>query len=757
MNYLHSPIPRLIILITFFGLLQPEITAQEKSQDPSLLTIDRIFESMEFRMDRVSTIRWIEDGMAYTTLERSDSIPFALDIVRYETLNGEKSTLIHAYQLIPEGQDRPLSMEDHTWSDDREWLMIFTNSKRVWRSNTKGDFWVLNIRKGTLTRLGQSLPESSLMFAKFSPDVSRVAYVSGNNIYVEDLDTHTVTQLTFDGSTTLINGTFDWVYEEEFSCRDGFSWSPDGNQIAYWQLDASGIKTFNMINNTDSLYPFIIPVQYPKVGELPSVCRIGVISAQGGPTNWLQIEGDPQQHYLPRMMWHDNSTHIMVQQLNRIQNTNRIWLCDIDDGTAKNIFTDQDEAWIDVVDDWQWLNDGKEFLWVSESDGWRHIYRISPENGQRDLISPGDYDIISIEELDNNEQYLYVIASPENPTQRYLFRIPMDGKEAPERISPSDQSGTHTYNLSPNTLFAYHTFSNANTPPITSLVSLPSHDVIRVIADNESYRGKMATLKKEPIEFFKVTTADGVEMDGWMMKPPGFNPKYRYPILFSVYGEPWGQTARDSWDWDILWNTLITQQGYIVMTMDNRGTPCPKGREWRKSIYRKIGLINSRDQAMATREIMKWKFVDPERIAVWGWSGGGSMTLNLMFRYPDLYQTGMAVAPVANQLYYDNIYQERYMGLPSENMEDFVEGSPITYAKNLEGNLLVVHGTGDDNVHYQNTEALINELVKQNKQFQVMPYPNRTHGIWEGENTTRHLFTLLFTYLLEHTPPGGVK
>jgi dipeptidyl-peptidase-4 len=284
-------------------------------------------------------------------------------------------------------------------------------------------------------------------------------------------------------------------------------------------------------------------------------------------------------------------------------------------------------------------------------------------------------------------------------------------------------------------------------------VELPKHKTIQTLIDNKDFMDKVAGLQFPEISFFKVTTEDGVEMDGRMIKPLNFDPNKKYPVLFHVYGEPWGQVALDAWTG--LWNIMLAQQGYIVIDMDNRGTPCLKGSAWRKSIYRKIGVINSRDQAMAAREVIKWPFVDPDRIAVWGWSGGGSMTLNLMFRYPEIYKTGMAVAAVSNQLVYDNIYQERYMGLPQENMEDFMEGSPITYAKNLEGNLLVVHGTADDNVHYQSAELLINELIKQNKQFQVMPYPNRSHGIFEGKNTRRHLYTLLTNYLKEHTPPGG--
>ncbi len=745
------------VIISIWVFSAVNATAQQKQEDPSLLSIDRIFNSMEFMMDRVMPIRWIEDGNAYTTFERSETVKFGRNIVRYESFSGEKSILVGAEKFIPEGEENPLSFDDLTWSGDREKLLLFTNTRRVWRSNTRGDYWLLNVKSGYLFQLGQGLPESSLMFAKFSPDGSKVAYVSKNNLYTEDLTSHRITQLTFDGTETLINGTFDWVYEEEFSCRDGFSWSPDGTRIAFWQLDASGIKTFYMINNTDSLYPFTIPVQYPKVGEPPSTCRIGVIPSGGGKVTWLDIPGDPQDHYLPRMMWTENTGEILVQQLNRKQNTNRLWLCNSKNGTTENIFTDQDDAWLDVVDDWRWIDDGKALLWTSERDGWRHAYRIEVKNSKSSLITKGDYDVISIKGIDPEEEYLYFTASPENATQRYLYRTLLDGKKKPELLSPENMPGTHSYNMSPNTHFAYHTFSSANTPPVTSMISLPDHKVLRLIADNQRYKETIAKLKQQPREFFKVKTSDGVEMDGWMMKPPGFNPKYKYPVLFNVYGEPWGQTATDSWDYDILWNMLVTQKGYIVMTMDNRGTPCPKGREWRKSIYGKIGVINARDQALATQEIAKWKFVDPARIAVWGWSGGGSMTLNLMFRYPEIYQTGMAVAPVANQLLYDNIYQERYMGLIPDDLDGFVEGSPLTYAKKLEGNLLIVHGTGDDNVHYQNTEQLINELVKHNKQFQVMPYPNRSHGIYEGENTSRHLYTLLLDYLTKHTEPGGRK
>ena len=636
----------------------------------------------------------------------------------YDIQSGKRRILVEAVQLIPKGAEKPLQISNYTWSNNRHLLLIFTNTERVWRYNTKGDYWVLNLMTNQLVQLGADLPTSSLMFAKFSPDDTRVAYVSEHNLFVENLQTSSVTQLTEDGSETLINGTFDWAYEEEFSCRDGFRWSPDGQSIAFWQVDAAGIRNFLMINNTDSVYSHTIPVQYPKVGETPSSCRVGVLPASGGAIQWMQIPGDSRQHYLPRMQWATDSKHLLVQQLNRKQNHLKLWWADSSNGKSSAIYEEKDEAWIDAVEeeDWLWLEGGEAFTWTSEKDGWQNVYRISKDGQQVDRISPGTFDIISIQEIDTEDGWVYFIASPDNATQRYLYRMPLDGKGKAERLSPADQQGTHSYQIAPGGKFALHTFSNLQSPPVRQIISLPDHKGVLPIYDNADYKKKFDELKLGTSEFFQITTADGVEMDGYMIKPPDFDPSKKYPVLFYAYGEPAGQTAKDTWQGN-LWHRMITQKGFILITMDNRGTPCPKGREWRKSIYRKIGVVNSRDQAMGAKEILKWDFVDPERIAIWGWSGGGSMTLNLLFRYPEIYKTGISVAPVANQLYYDNIYQERYMGVPWENEADFLEGSPVTYAKNLEGNLLLIHGTGDDNVHYQNAEVLINETGQVQQDF----------------------------------------
>ncbi|NJN26714.1 MAG: S9 family peptidase [Cyclobacteriaceae bacterium] len=730
-----------------------------RTQTPQRLTIDQIF-SGELSAESLGEIQWLSKKTGFTAVFIGDE---GNELLFYPILSGAWQTMAGGEALLPKGHHSPINIESYSWSPDETRLMIFTNSRRVWRQNTRGDYWVYDVTDKSLRQIGKSLPASSLMFAKFSPDNRHVAYVCQNNLYVEDFVTGEITQLTFDGTQDVINGTFDWAYEEDFSCRDGFRWSHDGSKIAFWQIDATGIRDFLMINNTDSLYSFTIPVQYPKVGQDPSSAKIGVVEVATKETIWMKIPGDSKQHYLPRMQWVDGRSKLLVQQLNRKQNEWKIFKCDVSTGESNVVYEEKEKAWIEIfgvdlsmqrgVDDLHMLDNGKAFMLLSEKDGWRHAYKVSLDGGKAQLLTPGDYDIATIYHVDDKNGYLYFNASPDNATRRFLYRLSMKKDSKVERLTPSQFAGINLYDFSPDGKYAIHNFSSINTPDSYTLVALPSHVAINEFVDNEALKTKLKDYNLPKGEFFKVTTADGIEMDGRMIKPANFDASKKYPVLFHVYGEPWGQTAVNSWEG--LWEFYVAQQGYIVITMDNRGTPTLKGREWRKSIYRKIGVINSRDQAMATKEILKWKFIDSGRTAVWGWSGGGSMTLNLLFRYPEIYQTGMAVAAVANQLYYDNIYQERYMGVPWETEADYVEGSPISYAKNLEGNLLYIHGTGDDNVHYQNAEALINELVARGKQFDLMIYPNRSHSINEGSSTTLHLYHLLYRYLTEHTPPGG--
>ncbi|MGB2908549.1 MAG: S9 family peptidase [Candidatus Aminicenantaceae bacterium] len=745
-------------VLWFFGCGTGPAPPAQYDQE-ALVTLERIFSPGEFSVQSFGPARWLAAGQGYTTLEPSESMPDARDIVRYHPESGERQLLVKAESLIPPGQDRPLRIADYIWSRDAEKLLIFTNTRRVWRQNTRGDYWVLDLANRKLQQLGRAFEPSTLMFAKFSPTASQVGYVMQNNIYVEDLATRRIAQLTRDGSENIINGTFDWVYEEEFGLRDGFRWSPDGKHIAYWQLDSIEVREFHMINNTDSLYPRIITFKYPKVGETNSRCRVGVVSARGGNTLWFNLPGDSRDFYLARMDWAASSREIVLQRLNRLQNTNWVMLGNIFTGRTRSVFTDKDEAWVEVVDDLYWLEQDKYFTWMSERDGWNHAFRISRDGTDIICLTPGDYDVVRILRLDEENGWLYFIACPEMPTERHLYRVPLDGSGSLERLTPENQPGSHGYQVSQDGQWAIHTYSTFDSPAVTELIRLPGHETLRVLADNAELRSKITALARQPVEFFRVDIGEGVPLDAWCMKPPDFDPQKKYPLLLYVYGEPAGSTVQDRWGGrNFLWHTLLTQKGYLVMSIDNRGTNVPRGREWRKCIYRQIGILASADQAAALKTILAERsYVDPSRIGIWGWSGGGQMSLNAIFRYPELYSTAMAVAFVANQLYYDTIYQERYMGLPGDNEAGYRDGSPITHAHRLKGNLLIVHGTADDNVHYQSFEALTNELIKHNQAFTMMSYPNRTHGIREGENTSRHLFELLTRFLMEKMPPGPVR
>jgi dipeptidyl-peptidase-4 len=742
--------------LALLALASLAVPLSAQSQDASLLTLERIYASAEFRGDFFGPASWLADGSGYVTLEPSAQLRGGQDIVRYDPETGDREIMVPAQRLVPAGGSRPLRLSGYQWSEDGEKLLIFTNSRRVWRAATRGDYWVLDLGTGTLKQLGADFDEARLMFAKFSPDASRVGYVYYNNIYVEDLASGEITQLTHDGRDKLINGTSDWVYEEEFFLRDCFLWSPDGQQIAYWQFDSEGVPEFYLINDTDSIYPKITTIPYPKAGTTNSAVRVGVVSASGGPTHWMEIEGDPRNNYIPRMEWAANSDELIIQRMNRLQNTNHLLLANARTGAVRTILTETDDAWLDVVEDLEWLDGGRQFTWVSERDGWRHLYVASRSGGNLRLVTRGDFDVVSVLHIDEQGGWVYFIASPENPTQRYLYRQRLNGRGRPERLSPADQPGTHSYQLSPDGRWAFHTYSRFAVTPIRDLVRLPGHEVVRTLVENARLRAAVDGLKRGEASFFRVDIGDGLVLDGYEMRPPDFDPSEKYPVLFYVYGEPWGQTAVDAWGGSTyLWHLMLTQKGYIVMSVDNRGTPSPRGREWRKVVYKKIGIIASADQAAAARAIAaERRYVDTGRIGIWGWSGGGSQTLNAMFRYPDVYSTGMAVAPVPVVRLYDTIYQERYTGLPEGAGDAYEQNSPITFADQLEGNLLVVHGTGDDNVHYQGTEMLINALVAAGKQFMIMPYPNRSHGIFEGRGTTMHLRTLLTDYLMEHLPPG---
>jgi dipeptidyl-peptidase-4 len=735
---------KLRIVILFVILFIPiSIFSQEK------ITIEKLFKG-EYAGEYFGGVKWCEEGHQYYKME--DGIDGS-QIYKVDPLgsDSEKVLLLNTKDLIPEGKTEPLNLNDYKFSKSGKFLLVYTNSKKVWRTKSRGDYWIYNIQTKKLRQLGGSNAKpATLQFAKIDPTERNVAYVRENNIYSENIETGEIKALTKDGSRQIINGTFDWVYEEEFSIRDGFRWSPDGKMIAFWQLDATGIKDFLMINNTDSLYPYTIPVQYPKAGETNSACKIGTVDIISGEVVWVNVGDDTRNNYIPRMEWAGKTGKIAFQLLNRLQNEMTVYLADPKSGEVKKLYYEKQNAWIEVVDNWKFIDNDSKLLWLSEKDGYNHIYLISVKDGTIEDIINEPYDVIEVVKINEEEGRLYFNASPDNATQKYLYMANLNGSNKPVRLTPSEFTGYNSYSVSADGKYGYFTWNNINTPDKVFLVSLPDHKELQKLVSNDALVKKLEALGYN-YELFTVNTPSGVSVDGWCVKPADFDPSKKYPVLFYIYGEPASQTVLDNYDSFMgIFHKMIADKGFIVMSLDGRGSPAPKGREWRKSIYQKIGVVSSEDQAGALQTLLSERpYLDGNNVGIWGWSGGGSMTLNMMFRYPKQYQFGIAVAPVTDLRFYDTIYEERYMGLPQISPEAYKECSPVTFAGNLEGKLFLIHGTGDDNVHFQNSEVLVNKLIATGKQFRYMAYPNRSHGIYEGKGTTSHLFKSLIAFIEE--------
>ena len=636
------------------------------------------------------------------------------------------------------------------------YALQFTNSKKVWRMNTRGDYYLVDVKTGDKRKLGKDFPESSLMFAKFSPDGTRVAYVSGNNIYMEYCDpaehaAKGVTALTTSGNDTIVNGTFDWVYEEEFSCRDGFRWSADSKYIAYWNSNTAGTGWFNIINNVDSIYPTIQKFPYPKAGTTNSAVKVGYVDVATKETTWFPIPGDERNNYLPRMEFVPGTDRLMIQQMNRAQNHNKVWTVDLADGDIsdlKILCEDKDDAWVETNDNIHFLQGNKFFTFTSERDGYRHIYKVSADGQKWTCITPGNFDVVREVCIDEKRGWIYWMGSEFNATQRYLYRSRLDGKGKSENISLSMSrpelkrvEGQYSYTMGPNMDYAVERFNNAETAPQTRIVRMDKKgkwSVEKLLEDNheavEAFKSYGLNFK----EFAKAKSGNW-DLDAWIIKPKDFDPNKKYPVIMYVYGEPASATVQDNWDSSLFWQYLATQ-GYVIVSIDGRGTAAPRGREWRKCIYGEVGVAASEDQAQGIQDLCRqFPWMDPTRIGITGWSGGGAQTLNSMFRYPKVFKTGIAIAFVADERLYDTIYQERYMNTPQANPDGYFRGSPINFVDGLEGNLLIIHGTGDDNVHYQSTEMLVNKLIEKGKIFYQLSYPMRTHSISEGRGTSLHL------------------
>lgn len=745
---------RILLLL----ILAVSVKAQS---DSGLLTLDKIFDA-SLEAKSIPAIHWLPGAAEYAVLESVSGEQ--KDIVVYNAATGEKKTVVPAAKLVFPGTTQPVKIDNFSWSDNATRLLIFTNVQDDNTEERVGDYWVYDIPVNAWYKLGKNFSSQQLKSGRFAPGGSKISYVYKNDIYVEDISTNAITRLTHDGAERLINGQMKGCnmsmihlrYNHLVKGRDGYSWSPDGKQIAFVQLNMEAVPDFYMINNTETLYPTIIKFPYVKVGQRMPSYRIGVIDMTSGNKKWLQVPGDASEDYLWQMEWVHQSGELMLQVLSRLQNHMQVMLVAAGDSVARRIHSDQDSAWVEPNNVY-WLEGGKKFTWLSEADGWQRMY-VHAKNGTRlHALTPAGYDVIAVHGVDEKAGLAYFIASPDNPTQRYLYKVALNGKSAPVKISPSNDAGTHLYQFSPDMRWAVHTYSSMEMPPVTSIVRMSDHKEVRLLEDNKSLREKLKAFTLNPATFFRVDIGNGVELDGYRIQSSTLDLSKKHPLFYYIYGEPAIQTVLDQWNGrSYLWYQLLAQKGYVVMSIDNRGTPSPRGRHWRKIIYRQLGWLAANDHAAATKALLqKHSYLDPERVGIYGHSGGGQMSLNLIFRYPELYKLAMPSSFVSNQRYYHPAYQERFMGLPQDNPEGYEKGSPIHWAKQLEGKLLMIHGTGDSNVHYQTFEALVNELINHKKQFSMMAYPNRNHGLMEGPTTQYHLFELRTNFLTTNMPPGG--
>ncbi len=607
----------------------------------------------------------------------------------------------------------------------------------------KSGYWIKDFADNKIVAAKLIPSEVPVLNPAFSPDNRKLAFVSGRDIWVYDIKKGKLTRATFSSDQQIINGDCnEWQFTSVLNTR-GFKWSPDSRRIAFISFDVSGVKEFKMINYTDFLYPEIISFQHVKPGEKIPVTRIGIVNCDGSDPIWTDTKHLTGDRYITWFGWNEFSGDLYIQYLNRKQNELAI-VSESDHGGKDNlVWHDSDPTFL-LPFDLTWVNNNRSFIAVSERDGWRHLYKVDLAGANIKCITPGDYDIESISGYDAQNDILYFNGSINSAIHRYLYAISTDGAGVLRRITPEGLVGVNSYIVSPCSRWAFHVFSAMNNPPVTTLVSLPSHNTIKVLEDNSELRSKLAGVKISDPEFIKIDIGEGVVLDSWLIKPGDFDPSMKYPVIFNVYSMPAGQFVQDKWmNNNYLWYQYMAQHGFVIMNIDSRGTPSLYGREWRKIIYKKHGILPSDDHARAVKEIIKkYSFIDSDRVGIFGWSGGGLMSLLQILRYPDLYNVAIPGAYLSDHRLYEAGFTERFLGLPSENSEAYDLTSALTYVGQLKGDLLLVHGTGDDNVHYQSTEMLINKLVKEKKRFFVIPYPNINHNVETDSLTWYHLYDM---------------
>lgn len=708
------------------------------SQAPEF-TLESIWSRMQFMPRGVQSVTPLNDDKSFCLLEND-----TINVYAYES--GEHSRVIFHKGMMTAVDTEDLAIEDFSLSADESKILLTTGSEQIYRHSFKSAFYIYDIASGKTTPLSEN---GKQQLATFSPDGSMVAFVRENNIFITDLSSGKETQITWDGvKNSIINGATDWVYEEEFSFPKAFFWSPDSRKIAYYRFDESRVKEF-FFSRYGELYPEEVKYKYPKAGEDNSEVSIHVYHLDDMRNVTMDI-GDETDIYIPRVKWTLDAGLLSIQRLNRLQNHLKILLAEAENGKSSVIYSETNKYYVDITDDLTFLADGKQFLISSEKSGYNHLYLVNMATGTEKALTSGNWDVTEMVGLDEDRGLVYYMSAETSPMDRMLYSVDMKGKK---KVMISKRKGHNRVDFSAGYSYYLNTWSDANTPILVTMNDRKGKE-LRVLRDNKALKERTEELGFSPVEFFTFTSPEitlpstgQVELNGYMIKPWDFDPEKKYPVLMFVYGGPGSQQVRNAYNFRMAWFQYLAKHGYVVACVDNRGTGA-RGEEFKKMTYLELGKYETIDQIEAAKYLGSLPFIDKERIGIFGWSYGGFMSTLAMTKGAEYFKAGIAVAPVSNWRYYDNIYTERFMRTPQENPSGYDDNSPINHVDKLKGAYLLIHGTADDNVHYQNSIDLVSALVRANKPFDLMFYPNSNHGIYTGKNTVLHLYQKMTDFIL---------
>jgi dipeptidyl-peptidase-4 len=730
------------------------------------LSPERIFRSRDFAVQGLPSVQWMQDGRSYLNVKPDIG---GTALVKVDAVTGAETVLVPV-GVLKDANGAPLDVEDVTLSADERKALIFHSSVRVWRTNTRGVYHVVDFATQRVTplvspgSLGTVTPTASAtgpgflatglasgasdpdlqMFAKFSPDGHKVAYGRANDLWVKDLRTGADTRLTTDGSDDVINGTTDWVSEEELGLRDAFRWSPDSRRIAFWRFDQREVPAFPIVDELGT-YPRVATLRYPKAGAANARVTVHVIDADGTARRALDVGPDTGQ-YITRMEWVDADS-ISVQRMPRRQVQLDVMLVSATTGTGRTIVTERDSAYVNVEGEpVVWLPDRQRFLLRSDRSGWQQYYLYRRDGRLLGRITRDSMDVLDLLAIDAKAGVAYVQVAWPDATQQQLMRVSLDGRRQ-QRLTTGD--GSHSMLVSPAATFMFSAYSRLGVPPVVSLYTLPRMVKVRELTDNATVRARLVTQGLQPAQRITVPMPDGTRLDAYRIVPPAFDSTKRYPVLMYAYGGPAAPQVVDQWGGArYLWHASLAEQGYVVVVVDNRGAAF-RGREFRKGTQLRLGVQEAQDQVDAARWLGRQSWVDASRIGFWGWSFGGYLAAMVAGKGGDVFRAVIAVAPVTDWRLYDTIYAERFMATPLENAAGYAETAPLNHVAGIRARVLIVHGTGDDNVHPQHSVQLIERMVRANRPMQQLFYPNRTHSI-SGGNTTVHLYESLTRFLREN-------